>query len=216
MLYEVITATFLFVDGLHETYSQVSGGVFLAIIVLALLWGVGNLMWGIAISRIGMALGFSLLIGVTTFVGSVLPFLMGHFENMLTTGGLVIAAGIVVIMVGIAANGKAGLLRESHEQDLKTGTATISKNMGVGILMCIVGGLCAAGFNLSYHVADNIGHIGSISQSQFHNPPWIARLAVMLPCFIGSGVATFAYFVIRISRQRSWMNYSTRQRNNFV
>ena len=36
--------------------------------------------------------------------------------------------------------------------------------MRTGIILCLIGGICAAGFNLSYHVADNIGYIGKISQ----------------------------------------------------
>ncbi len=199
-------STLVLVDNLCDTYAQVSPGVFAGIILLAMLWGVGNLLWGISISTIGMALGFSLLIGVTTFSGSVLPFFMGGLDQLATPGGAVIVAGILVIMLGIVANGKAGLLREAREKAAGEAPGRRS-SMKAGIVMCVVGGLCAAGFNLSYHVADNIGHIGAISQEQYGNPPWIARLAVMLPSFIGSGIATVLYFVVRLSKKKAWPNF---------
>ncbi|TYA66003.1 L-rhamnose/proton symporter RhaT [Seonamhaeicola marinus] len=196
-----ILASVLLVDGLKATYTQVPIRVFISVFFLSLLWGVGNLLWGISISKIGMALGFSLLIGVATLVGSVLPFFMGAADKLITPGGLIILAGILIIMFGIVCNGKAGLLRETNEQNEN---ATKSGNMKTGIIMCVLGGICAAGFNLSYHVADSIGEIGKIAQEQFNNEPWVARLAVMLPAFIGSGVITVLYFVFQIHKNNYW------------
>lgn len=200
----VLASVFL-VNGLAETYAQVPSSVFISVFFLSLLWGIGNLLWGISISRIGMALGFSLLIGVGTLVGSLLPFFMGNIEQLGTKGGVVIILGILIIMLGIILNGKAGLLREANESS----EGSVSpKNMKTGIIMCVVGGICAAGFNLSYYVADSIGQIGTISQSQFGNEPWVARLAVMLPSFIGSGVITVFYFIYQLSKGNSWGKFT--------
>lgn len=198
-----VAAALIFVDGLGQTYALVPFKVIVGVVALSVLWGVGNLLWGISISKIGMALGFSLLIGITTLVGSILPFFIGSIDKLATPGGMTIIAGILVIMAGIIANGKAGLLRESEGK-----TDANARNMRTGIIMCIVGGLCAAGFNLSYHVADNIGHIGSISQEQFGNAPWIARMAVMLPSFIGSGIATVIYFSVQLTKNKSWRHFA--------
>jgi len=202
-----VLATMALVNNLGETYAQVPVGVFVSVILLSILWGVGNLLWGISISKIGMALGFSLLIGITTLVGSILPFFMGGIDKLGTPGGMVIIAGILVIMLGIIANGRAGLLREKFENE-GSSEKKDSSVMKTGIIMCVIGGFCAAGFNLSYHVADNIGHIGSISQEQYGNSPWIARLAVMLPSFIGSGIATVAYFIVQLGKNKTWGNFS--------
>ncbi|MGA9637041.1 L-rhamnose/proton symporter RhaT [Flavobacterium sp.] len=206
MLIVPVFATTFLVDGLSATYAQVPTTVFIYILLLSLLWGVGNLMWGISISKIGMALGFSLLIGVGTLVGSLLPFLMGDFQKIFTPGGLFILFGIFIIMLGIIANGKAGLLRETFENQTDQ-TINNTKNMRTGIIMCILGGICAAGFNLSYYVADSVGLIGQISQEQYGNPAWIARLAVMLPSFIGSGIITITYFIIQLNKNKSWSNF---------
>ena len=202
-----ILASFILVNRLGDTYAQVPISVFVSVFFLSVLWGIGNLLWGISISKIGMALGFSLLIGVATLVGSMLPFFMGNTEQLRTPGGIVIVSGIIIIMGGIILNGKAGLLRESYES--RTSASTSSKNMKTGIIMCVVGGVCAAGFNLSYHVADTIGHIGTISQEQYGNAPWIARLAVMLPSFIGSGVVTVLYFVYQLNKGKTWIKFAS-------
>ncbi len=196
-------ASIFLVEGLGDTYAQIPANVFIGVFLLSMLWGVGNLLWGISISKIGMALGFSLLIGIATLVGSMLPFFIGSIDKLGTAGGLTIMVGIFCIMIGIIFNGKAGLLREAGNEN-----KTSSSDMRIGIIMCVVGGICAAGFNLSYHVADNIGQIGAISQGEFGNEPWIARLAVMLPSFIGSGVITVGYFIYQLSKNKTWGNFS--------
>lgn len=202
-----IISTIVLVDNIGATYEQVPNSIFTSIFLLSILWGIGNLLWGISISKIGMALGFSLLIGVSTLAGSILPFFMGGADKLATTEGMVILAGIFIIMLGILANGKAGLLREDNESS-EDKSLTNKNTMRNGIILCVIGGICAAGFNLSYHVADNIGHIGQISQEQFGNPPWIARLAVMLPSFIGSGIAIMIYFSIQLTKNKSWKNFN--------
>lgn len=210
-----LLSTFFLVNGLLDTYSQVATNILLLVFVLSMLWGVGNLLWGIAISKIGMALGFSLLIGLTTLLGSIIPFFLGGIDQLGTTGGLIVLAGIFVIMLGIIVNGKAGLLRESSQQE--DGADKGKSEMKLGIILCVVGGFCAAGFNLSYHVADNIGHIGAISQDQFGNPPYLARLAVMLPSFIGSGIITVSYFGYQLSKKKTWKNFGNSESSkNFM
>ncbi|SHM52945.1 L-rhamnose/proton symporter RhaT [Flavobacterium saccharophilum] len=204
-----VIAAFALVNGLLDTYSQVSSSLFITILFLSILWGIGNLLWGISISKIGMALDFSLLIGVGTLSGSILPFFMGSADQLNTPRGMVILGGIFIIMIGIIANGKAGLLREKFENSDKDQSNTDSNKMRNGIIICVIGSICAAGFNLSYHVADNLGHIGQISQDQFGNAPWVARIAVMLPSFIGSGIATVLYFSSQLTKNKSWRNFKT-------
>lgn len=209
-----IVATLALVNGLGATYEQIPNSIFLSVFALSILWGIGNLLWGISISKIGMALGFSLLIGVSTLSGSLLPFFMGGADKLTTPSGIVILGGIFIIMLGIIANGKAGLLREQHENNSTEKTS--SNTMRNGIILCVIGGVSAAGFNLAYHVADNIGHIGQISQEQFGNEPWIARLAVMLPSFIGSGIAIMVYFIYQLTKNKSWSNFNQKESPNNI
>ncbi|MDW7692970.1 L-rhamnose/proton symporter RhaT [Flammeovirgaceae bacterium SG7u.111] len=213
-----IASTALLVNGAADTFKQVPVDILLLVIGLGGVWGVGNLLWGISIAKIGMALGFSLLIGVATLSGTLLPFFMGGgVEKLSTPGGMVILAGVFVIMLGIMANGKAGLLREKAENEGKQ-DASSSANMRIGIILCVIGGISAAGFNLAYFIADSMGNIGAISQEQFGNPPWVARLAVMLPAFVGSGITTVGYFATDLSKKKSWGNFTQKEsgRNIFL
>lgn len=108
-------------------------------------------------------------------------------------------------MIICLLNGYAGVLRD-RSKNISVGSD--SKTMKKGILLCVLGAICAAGFNLSYHVGNNLGKIGEVAQVQFGNEPWIARLAVLLPIFMGAALSTMIYFTYTITKRKAWGNFT--------
>ncbi len=204
-----LITTFLLVNNLNGIYSNTPTWVFFAMFGLSFCWGIGNILWGFSISSIGMSLAFSLFLGVITSIDTILPLILvpeGQQSVIGTDIGNIMLTGIFVIVFGIALNGYAGILRDkSKKSDSQTGID--SKVMKKGILLCVLGAICAAGFNLSYHVGNNLGKIGHIAETEYGNEPWIARLAVLLPIFMGAALSTMTYFVYTITKRKTWRNY---------
>jgi len=57
-------------------------------------------------------------------------------------------------------------------------------------------------------VGNNLGGIGEIAEMQFGYAPWVARLAVLFPIFMGAALSTMVFFVFRITKAGSWGNYT--------
>ncbi|MGC6430622.1 MAG: sugar:proton symporter, partial [Jejuia sp.] len=106
----------------------------------------------------------------------------------------------------IALNGYAGILRDKSKG--KDNDKKDTKTIRQGILFCVLGAICAAGFNLSYHTGNNLGGIGEVAEVQFGNEPWIARLAVLLPIFMGATISTTLFFSYRLTKNKTWGNYT--------
>ena len=103
-----IILTFSLVDNLWGIYAQSPGWVFPVMFALSFCWGIGNMLWGYSISSIGMALAFSLFLGVITSIDTVLPLILvpeGQQSVIGTPVGNVILLGIFTIVGGIALNG---------------------------------------------------------------------------------------------------------------
>ncbi|GAB1856162.1 L-rhamnose/proton symporter RhaT [Flavobacteriaceae bacterium MHTCC 0001] len=204
-----LIVTFSLVNDLWGIYAQIPSWVFFTMFGLSFCWGIGNMLWGYSINSIGMALAFSLFLGVITSIDTVLPLVLvpeGQESVIGTKIGTIMLIGIAVIVFGIALNGYAGILRDKGkgENDGKKDTKTIRQ----GILFCVLGAICAAGFNLSYHTGNNLGGIGQIAEEQFGNPPWIARLAVLLPIFMGATISTTLFFSYRLTKNKTWGNFT--------
>lgn len=182
-------------------------------IISAVLWGIGVMMWGKAIHHIGLSLGFSLFIGTVILVGSVLPIGISVFKNGFAEGLppsttlVLILVGIGVVLMGIIFNGKAGLIREADEsKDKSEEEAGGKKSMTAGIMIAIVGGLLATGFNVAFTVGG--GPLGDAVVAA-GNPAWMVSLAVMFVVFLSGGVIMAGYFGWQITAKKAWGSFKT-------
>ena len=128
--------------------------------ILGMLWGVGGLTYGLGIRYLGMSLGNSVLLGITSLVGALgLPILrnVGNLGEVLpagdtfmdllnTTDGRVILFGIFVLMIGIVLSGKAGLMKDKELANVKEGVNSEFK-LTTGLIIAAISGVLSAFFS---------------------------------------------------------------------
>ncbi|MEM9673413.1 MAG: L-rhamnose/proton symporter RhaT [Bacteroidota bacterium] len=199
-----IIASLTLIDGFDEVFASLPNDILIKMALASFLWGTGVMMWSKAINHIGLSLGFSLFIGTVILVGSLLPFLVDGLPP--TNALLVILLGLFIVLVGIVANGRAGLIREQDEQEVESADTTEKSSTGLGILIAVGGGLLATGFSYANAVGRPLLHEAS---QQSGNADWITAVAVMFPIFISGGIAMTAYFLWQLSAKNAWKNFST-------
>ena len=62
----------------HETCWLTLGKV----IVFGIGWGVGNILFGIGVSRLGLAVGYGIILGLIAPIGTFLPLIVLHPERL--------------------------------------------------------------------------------------------------------------------------------------
>ena len=197
-----VIASVTLIDDFGAVFSSVPSDVLVKMAIASLLWGTGVMMWGKAINHIGLSLGFSLFIGTVILVGSILPFFVDGTPE--TTAFWTIMGGIAVVLIGVIANGKAGLLREKDEA--KEAEQQEKSSMLTGIMIAVGGGLLATGF--SYANAVGRPYLHEASQAA-GNAEWVTAVAVMFPIFISGGVFMAAYFAWQLSQKNLWGGFRT-------
>src|ERR1700737_2365847 len=75
---------FATVPNVASVYAGASPTTLAKVFAFGLLWGVGATLFGLGISRVGMALGFALVLGITASFGSLLPLGILHPDQLLT------------------------------------------------------------------------------------------------------------------------------------
>ena len=128
---------FASVPNVTSVYAGASPSVLIKVLLFGLLWGVGSTLFGLAISRVGMALGFALILGITSSFGSLIPMAILHSEQLLAKRGLSLIAGSAVMVLGLVFLALAGRARE---QDLGTGQGVRSE-FAFGLVLCIFSGM---------------------------------------------------------------------------
>lgn len=199
-----IIASVTLIKGFGDIFGNMPTDIWIKMGLTSFLWGIGVMMWGKAINHIGLSLGFSIFIGTILLVGSLLPFIEDGLPpaNKLT----LILIGLVVVLVGIFANGKAGFIREKVENEANEDTSKKTGSMSTGILIAVVGGLLATGF--SYANAAGGPYLKEAVKLN-GNADWVAGIAIMFPIFLSGGLVMTAYFLWQLSQKKAWGDFKT-------
>jgi hypothetical protein len=201
-----IIASLTLINGFSEIFGNMPTDIWIKMGLASFLWGIGVMLWSKAINHIGLSLGFSIFIGTVILVGSLLPFIVDGLPPTKVLTYVMI--GILVVLLGIVLNGKAGLTREKDEAKVAEGKKEKSdkSSMTTGILIAVVGGLLATGFSYANAVGRPYLHEASISQG---NADWITAVAIMFPIFISGGIVMTAYFLWQLSKKKAWGDFKT-------
>lgn len=135
-------------------------------------WGFGAILFGLSVDRLGVSLANSLVIGLSSALGSVVPLLLtaGLHFNQKTT---ILLIGVATFLTGVAFCGAAGIRRNGTTSGA-TGTAPLS-----AYLFCIGSGVMSAIFNIGYSLALPIAEAGvddGLSQFAATNVIWLLML----------------------------------------
>jgi L-rhamnose-H+ transport protein len=133
-------------------------------------WGFGAICFGLSVDRLGVSIANSLVIGLSSAFGSLVPLLTSgalRFDARQNT----LFAGILAFLIGVVFCARAGLLRDGSRP---------SKASFSGYLLAIGSGIMSAVFNIGYSLALPIAATGtSLGLSQFTatNCIWVLMLA---------------------------------------
>jgi L-rhamnose-H+ transport protein len=122
-----------------------AAGVALAVAVCGAAWGVAQVLFGLALEKIGISLTFSIVLGLSAAMGGLVPLVRLHRDKLLTRAGLVSLAGIALVLLGVTVSAVAGRMRDRSQH-----TETRTTHFGVGLMMAIASGVCASMMNVGF------------------------------------------------------------------
>src|SRR5438270_2560329 len=130
-------------------------GAVLLVLAFGAGYGIAAICFGLGIEAIGIALNFAIALGTATAVGSAIPLVWFHSASVFTRQGVVIEAGIAIIVVGIVLCGIAGRAKERDQaKQLNETKRPASSSFAKGLTLAIVAGAGSAlqNFGLAFGV----------------------------------------------------------------
>ena len=129
--------------------------------MLGAVYGFGSMSFGISIRYIGYSLTYTLAIGISAIVGTVMPLMIfgGLIEYFTNPGGGYVLLGMIVSIVGVSGCGWAGFKRE-RESKLSAIHLTRS-NMFIGLILTIIAGILSGVFNISLEYGQPIADMAA-------------------------------------------------------
>jgi len=113
-------------------------------------WGIGSVLFGLGVDRMGLAVGYGLILGLIAPIGTFLPLVVLYPERLFTRQGIHLLLGVAVVLAGIVLLAVAGRLREHACPDLAARAALPAKSFLAGLLVCILAGIFSPMLNFAF------------------------------------------------------------------
>lgn len=149
-------AAYLTVPDFGNIIGRTPGSTIKYTYIFGLLWGIGGLTYGLGVRYLGVALGSSIILGLCSVFGSLIPSVYYNFypkegkdtfHDLLSTHwGQMVLLGVLVCVIGIIICGRAGIMKE---KDLRGNQGNIENKeykFGLGITVSIISGILSACF----------------------------------------------------------------------
>ena len=170
----------------HAPRSSVLGAL-----LFGFAWGFGAICFGRSVDSIGVSIANTLVIGLSSALGSVVPLIM-KADVHLRMKEFVLFGGVIALLAGVAVCGKAGRIRDGQKQGAGAGS------LG-GYLFAVAAGVMSAIFNIGYTLALPISDTGvdlGLTRFAATNSIWLLML--------GAGsIPNITYCAVLMRRNRT-------------
>ena len=158
-------------------------------VFFGMLWGVGGLTFGLSIRYLGVAMGQSISLGFCAAFGTLIPPIVAGQNLLTSSSGLLIVAGVVICIIGIAIIGYAGALKSKGLSEEKRKSAVKEFDLKKGLLIAVLAGVMSAAFSYGYEVGKPIDEA---SLQAGVNPLFQSNLTLAF-ILVGGFITNFIY-----------------------
>lgn len=116
-------------------------------------WGLGAVLFGLGMEKLGMALGYPIIMGLIASLGALIPLLVFFPRTLLTLKGLVLLAGTALVIFGIVICSIGGS-RKSPPADQST--KNDSRGFRAGLIIAILAGVLSCLPNVGVAFGENV------------------------------------------------------------
>ncbi len=191
---------YLTVPNLGTVYSQAGTRNVLLVAVCGFAWGIAQVLFGLAVDSIGVALAFAIVLGLSAAIGSLIPLIQLHPDKIFTPAGLGVIAGVILVVAGVAVCAVAG-----HKREKAAGTERHSRMpFSTGLACAILSGLGAAARNFGVAFG---GAVIRSARSTGTSTNWTIN-AVWLPLMVAGAIPSLVYCFYLMRKNNTSGNYS--------
>jgi len=190
---------------LFSIYQQVPFAELFFLFLFGLCWGVGAILFGLGMEKLGMSVGYPVIMGLIAGTGTLVPLLLKKPESIFTFKGLGVILGCALVILGILICSKASNTRNQHSIQKEKNPEILS-----GIIIAISAGLLSALPNIGMSFAVQTIHqatLAGVSADMAGNLVWLLFFSVG---FLANAIYTIFMMIRHRSVQAFGKSFSIR------
>ncbi len=195
--------TLALVPHLRDLYTAAPLRELLPALIFGFLWGIAQVTFGIGIAAVGMALAVAVVVGLTGFLGSLIPMLVLHPEELFRPRGIALMISLPILILGLVLYGMAGLRREKEQESQNGQPVERKMSFAAGLAICIFTGVFGALLNFGFAFS---GPLQRRSVELGANPAF-STYAVWMLVLAAGFIPNLLYCGYLLFRNRTWSLY---------
>jgi L-rhamnose-H+ transport protein len=215
-------AAWLTIPGFTEIIKHTGGHILMLTYFFGVLWGIGGLTYGLGVRYLGVALGSSIILGLCSVFGALIPSIYYDFFPaagkdtitilMTSHWGQMVLLGIAVCVLGIIICGYAGVMKERElSKDKEVAVNNTEYKFGLGIFVAIVSGILSACFAFGIDAGKTMANEANDVWKALHpgNGEFLFQNNVTYVVILWGGLTTnFIWCMILNARNKTFGDYT--------
>jgi L-rhamnose-H+ transport protein len=197
--------TLLLVPHLRELYTSAPVRELLPALIFGFLWGIAQTTFGLGIAALGMALAIAVVVGLTGFLGSLIPMLVLNPAELFRPRGIALMTSLPILILALVLYGTAGLRREKEQESKNGGSVKCPMSFAAGMAICVFTGVFGAMLNFGFAFS---GPLQRRSVELGANPAF-STYAVWMLVLAAGFIPNLLYCGYLLFRNRTWTFYTS-------
>ena len=189
---------------LASVYHETSWRVLIMIAIFGLGWGVGSVFFGLGVVRVGLALGYGVILGIIAIVGATVPILVKDPSQFWTHQGHALLAGLALVILGTVFCALAGHQRDKDKQAIST-TGGARSGFVLGFIICILAGVFSPMLNFGFVFGKSLQDRTLAAGAAFS----MASYSIWAVALTAGFIANAAYCVYLLIKNKTTSVYRT-------
>jgi L-rhamnose-H+ transport protein len=195
------------IPSIPDVYGTAPASAIALVALFGFGWGLGSTLFGLGVSRVGMALGFAIILGITSSFGTLLPLLVLSPRDLYTQRGVLLLGSLLLVIVGIILLANAGAARDRE----RAGRVGLSDPniFKTGLIICLASGILSPSLNFSFV----FGKALQDAATTFGARPDLAANAIWAPALAAGFLPNALYPVYLLGKKKTWSRYTASGRS---
>ena len=158
---------------LFSIYAATPNSTLLTLSALGLGWGAGAILFGLGMDRLGMSLGYPIIMGLIAILGGLIPFVLFHPHDLFSRRGCIYLLGTTLAIAGIIVCSAAAARRDL---DRSTSATSSHSSLFAGLLIAVSAGILSSLPNLGISMSATLTQAGAslgIPPARAGNAVWV-------------------------------------------
>ena len=179
---------------LLSIYAATPHSTLLLLSALGLGWGAGAILFGLGMARLGLSLGYPIIMGLIAVLGGLIPFVLFHPQDLPSRRGLIYLFGTLLAIGGLILCSSAAARRDRERDSSESFSPT---GLFTGLLIAVSAGILSSLPNLGISLGATLTEAGA----SFGIPPARAGNAVWVLFFSMGFLVNGAYCLWLMQRK---------------